>query len=76
MRRYRDMLPRSDGPPGSAWGEFGPDDQLGTIGRLTPDRARAGAACVRTGEVFNLDLPMDAMDPPLAAARRTARPTR
>ena len=75
MRRYRDLLHRTDGPPGSAWGEFGPDDELGTIGRLTPDRARAGAACVRTGEVFNLDLPMDAMDPPLAAARRTARHT-
>ena len=75
MRRYRELLHRTDGPPGSAWGEYGPDDELGSIGRLTPDRALAGAACVRTGEVFNLDLPMDAMDPPLAAARRTVRHT-
>ncbi|MBV9922010.1 MAG: cyclase family protein [Pseudonocardia sp.] len=75
MRSYRDLLNRTDGPPGSAWGEFGPDDELGSIGRLTPDRARAGAECVRTGEVFNLDLPIDAMDPPLAAARRPARHT-
>jgi len=75
MRRYRELLDRTDGPPGSAWGEFGPDDELGSIGRLTPDRAKAGAACVQTGDVFNLDLPLDAMDPPLAAARRTARHT-
>ena len=75
MRRYRELLHRTDGPPGSAWGEYGPDDELGSIGRLTPDRALAGAACVRTGEVFNLDLPMDALDPPLAAARRTVRHT-
>ena len=75
MRRYRELLDRTDGPPGSAWGEYGPDDELGSIGRLTPDRALAGAACVRTGEVINLDLPMDALDPPLAAARRTVRHT-
>jgi kynurenine formamidase len=75
MRRYRELLDRTDGPPGSAWGEYGPDDELGSIGRLTPDRALAGAACVCTGEVFNLDLPMDALDPPLAAARRTVRHT-
>jgi hypothetical protein len=75
MRRYRELLDRTDGPPGSAWGEYGPDDELGSIGRLTPDRALAGAACVRTGEVFSLDLPMDALDPPLAAARRTVRHT-
>jgi kynurenine formamidase len=75
MRSYRDLLHRTDGPPGSAWGEFGYGDELGTIGRLTADRARAGAACVRTGEVFTLDLPMDAMDPPLAPARRLARHT-
>jgi kynurenine formamidase len=75
MRSYRDLLRRTDGPPGSAWGEFGPDDELGTIGRLTPERALAGAACVRSGEVFNLDLPLDAMDPPLAPARRRPRHT-
>jgi kynurenine formamidase len=72
---YRDLLRRTDAPPGSAWGVFGPDDELGSISRLTPDRVLAGAACVRTGTVFNLDLPLDAFDPPLVPARRPARHT-
>lgn len=75
MRSYRDLLARVDGPAGSAWGEFGPDDELGTISRLTPDRARAGATCVRTGEVFNLDLPLNTIDPPLAPLRKAVRHT-
>lgn len=41
---YADLLARTDGPPGSAWGVFGPDDQLGTVNRLGPEQAKAAAA--------------------------------
>jgi kynurenine formamidase len=42
-----------------AWGVFGPDDQLGTINLLTPERVLAASKLVRTGRVINLSLPLD-----------------
>jgi hypothetical protein len=36
-------------PAGSNWGEFGPDDQLGRLNLLTPEKVRQGAAEVRAG---------------------------
>jgi kynurenine formamidase len=47
-----------------AWHVFGPDDRVGTVNLLTPDRVRAGVACVRSGEVVSLDLPLDEPNPP------------
>ncbi len=47
-----------------AWGVFGPDDQLGTINLLTPERIRAATDLVRSGEVVSLTLPVTAFDPP------------
>lgn len=70
---YGELLRRDDAPPGSAWGVFGTDDQLGTVNLLTADRAREAAACVRTGERFNLDLPLDAFTPPLIGTRKPVR---
>jgi hypothetical protein len=32
---YRELLARQDGPPGSSWGVFGPDDQIGSLNFLT-----------------------------------------
>ena len=29
-------------PEGSNWGDFGPDDQLGRLNLLTPEKVRAG----------------------------------
>ena len=46
-------------PPGSNWGEFGPDDQLGMLNTLTPEKVRAGVAEVREGRAFCLSLPLD-----------------
>lgn len=66
---YAELLQRTDVPPGSAWGLFGPDDELGTVNFLTAQRARDAAACVRTGDRFNLDLPLDAFTPPLIHTR-------
>lgn len=70
---YAELLQRTDAPAGSAWGLFGPDDQLGTINLLTQERTREAAGCVRTGERFNLDLPLDAFTPPLIGTRHPVR---
>ena len=46
-------------PEGSTWGDFGPDDQIGRLNLLTPERRRAAAAEVREGRAFCLSLPLD-----------------
>ena len=46
-------------PPGSNWGEFGPDDQIGRLNLLTPQKVLQGVAEVREGLVFCLSLPLD-----------------
>jgi kynurenine formamidase len=59
----------------SAWGLFGPDDNLGLIGLLTPERVVAAAGLVRTGRMFPLDLPLGSIAPGLARYRGTPRHT-
>lgn len=70
------VLPRFDNLPllpglglRHAWGVFGDDDRLGTINLLTPERVKAAAAGVQTGEVISLDLPLHRPDPPLFGRR-------
>ena len=46
-------------PPGSNWGDFGPDDQLGRLNLVTPECVRAAAREVREGLRFCLSLPLD-----------------
>jgi len=46
-------------PEGSTWGDFGPDDQLGRLNLLTPERRRRAAAEVVEGLAFGLSLPLD-----------------
>lgn len=46
-------------PEGSNWGDFGDDDQLGSLNYITPDCVRAAVADVRTGLSFCLSLPLD-----------------
>src|SRR6185437_7446609 len=54
------MNPRwTQRPPGSTWGDFGPDDQLGRLNLLTPQKVREGIAEVREGRSFCLSLPLD-----------------
>jgi kynurenine formamidase len=61
-----DQLPvRAGAPPGSAWGVFGDDDEVGTINLLTPERVLAAARSIRHGKVFALNLPINIPDPPL-----------
>jgi Putative cyclase len=72
---YAELLQRDDAPPGSCWWLHGADDELGSINFLTPDRVRAAAACIRRGEMFNLDCPLGAFDPPTSHQRKAARHT-
>ena len=46
-------------PPGSNWGEFGPDDQRGRLNLLTPGKVLEGIAEVREGRTFCLSLPLN-----------------
>jgi hypothetical protein len=48
----------SQRPPGSTWGDFGADDQLGRLNLLTPEKVRQGIAEVRDGRSFCLSLPL------------------
>ena len=46
-------------PPGSNWGEFGPDDQRGRMNWVTPEKVLQGVAEVKEGLTFVLSLPLD-----------------
>jgi kynurenine formamidase len=61
-----DQLPRLE-PMGlpHAWDCFGAGDQLGSVNLLTPERIIEAARLVQRGVVYNLDLPLNAIDPPM-----------
>lgn len=46
-------------PEGSTWGDFGPDDEVGRLNLLTPERRLAAVREVRSGRAFCLSLPLD-----------------
>lgn len=46
-------------PPGSNWGDFGNDDQLGRVNLIAQQQILKGAAEIRTGKSFCLSLPLD-----------------
>lgn len=46
-------------PPGSNWGEFGPDDQRGRMNLVTREKVLQGVAEVKQGIAFCLSLPLD-----------------
>ena len=46
-------------PPGSNWGDFGDDDQLGRLNLLTPERRRAALREATEGVAFALSIPLD-----------------
>src|SRR3954454_11492081 len=43
-------------PPGSTWGDWGPDDQLGRLNLLTREKVLKGVAEVQEGKTFCLSL--------------------
>lgn len=46
-------------PEGSNWGDFGVDDQLGSLNLISRERIRAAASEIRVGIAFGLSLPLD-----------------
>lgn len=46
-------------PERSNWGDFGPDDELGRLNLITPEKVLQGIAEVREGRTFCLSLPLD-----------------
>ncbi|HJY77182.1 MAG TPA: cyclase family protein [Burkholderiales bacterium] len=46
-------------PPGSNWGDFGPDDQRGRMNYVTREKVLQGIAEVKEGISFPLSLPLD-----------------
>jgi kynurenine formamidase len=45
------------------WGKWGPNDELGAMNFITPDKVRRAAQLVRTGRVISLALPLDSAGP-------------
>ena len=62
---YDDLSTRADAPPGSAWGVFGDDDEVGCLNLITRPAVVEAASLVRKGTIFSLNLPIDLPDPPL-----------
>jgi kynurenine formamidase len=52
------------------WHRWGPDDELGTLNFITPDKRRAAAALVRSGAVFSLSIPFGMQGPQTGVANR------
>ncbi|WP_251862991.1 cyclase family protein [Achromobacter sp. Marseille-Q4962] len=57
-------------PEGSNWGDFGPDDQLGTLNHLDRAARLAAAAEIREGLSFSLSLPLTVPRAPVLNPRR------
>jgi kynurenine formamidase len=72
LPRY-DELPAAPDGGRSGWGVFGPDDNVGLLNLLTPERVARAARLIRRGALFPLDAPVDAFSPPLAAGRGIPR---
>jgi kynurenine formamidase len=67
--RYAELLARPGGQRGTAWGLWGPKDQLGTLNHLSPERVLSARDSILTGDVVPLNLALTAFDPPLIAHR-------
>lgn len=67
---YAQLRERTDAPPGSSWGLFGADDQVGTLNLLRLNPLQVAAQEVRAGFSYSLDLPSNAISPSLAPTRR------
>jgi len=68
---YAELLTRSDAPPGSAWGLFGAEEQLGTLNFLDEHTTLRAREVIQKGKSFNLDYELTAFDPPVSPNRRS-----
>ena len=60
-----------DRPPGSTWGDWGDDDELGRVNLLTPEKVLEGVREVEHGITFCLSLPLDYPGGAVLNPRRT-----
>ncbi|KAH7031469.1 uncharacterized protein B0I36DRAFT_289551 [Microdochium trichocladiopsis] len=67
---FDDLPLDKSGPPGNAWGLYGPDDELGRLNLLTPETTAAAAAEIREGLRIRLDWPLDKPSYPTFERRR------
>ncbi|PYH35358.1 uncharacterized protein BO87DRAFT_306028 [Aspergillus neoniger CBS 115656] len=62
---FSDLPLKEDGPPGNAWGLWGPDDQIGSLNHLTDSAvARAAKEEIRTGTRVSLNWALNASSYP------------
>ena len=52
------------------WGKWGPDDELGTLNYITPERIAAACRLATTGKVFALGIPLDRNGPQSGTRQR------
>jgi kynurenine formamidase len=76
MPDARDGLPlfaelpvRAGAPPGSSWGVFGDDDEIGAFNFITPNRVVAAASLIKTGRMFPMNWSLLLPSPPLFGRR-------
>ena len=50
-----DLQLDKNGPPGNAWGLYGPNDESGALNLITPNTVKAAAQEIKTGERVSLD---------------------
>lgn len=65
LPKYKDLPVDPSKPPGSSWGLFGEDDELGTINLLTPERVASALHFARKGSVFSLNWDVEKPGPPI-----------
>lgn len=59
----------------SNWGRWGPEDELGMLNLLTPDRVLDAVRLVKTGKVYNLAVPLEKDGPQFPTFHKTWRVT-
>ena len=52
------------------WGKWGPDDELGTLNYITPERVAAACRLATTGKVFALGIPLGRSGPQSGTRQR------
>ncbi|MCC7366562.1 MAG: cyclase family protein [Dehalococcoidia bacterium] len=67
---YKELPVSPGAPPRTAWGLFGPDDNVGMFNLQTPERVAAAARLVRKGAVFPMNWEQEKPNPPLYSRGR------
>lgn len=71
--RYRELETVRCHPYRTAWGVFGPDDEVGTLNLIAPDAVARAASLVQTGTAFSLNWRLDLPEPPILGRGRLRR---